>query len=437
MSKDDREMVSDALDSLSLPADINDVQDKLQSNYGVSESRAHVMVLQMTERSFSGGDTMVTGLNGSPSSDDMKTSDATDDSSTSTSTTEQNSFDEFQSDQDWESVTRGAGQINVESPEETADTFFHVNVREDQDHPMVPDTDEYFQREKDAGVSVVEDFTFKANDSDYGVSLIGEPGTGKGHLVKYVCSQANIPLARVNFGIRVTKEKLVGGFVPKNNGNGLDHTLEEAREMAEEDPELDVGEALSVLGERDKFSKQYGLLALAVKNGWWFLADELNGADPEALFPFYGLLEDKGSRTLEIPEFSETIEPHPGFRFVSTMNPTHHRGTKGLNHALKDRMYEVQVDYLEPTAERKLLTSKTDLDQKEASNLVQFANSIRNAYPDEISRTLTPRGLFRIARLAKLYSLETAAKQEMIEGIDQSLEQEVNALERKIENASF
>jgi hypothetical protein len=39
--------------------------------------------------------------------------------------------------------------------------------------------------------------------------------------------------------------------------------------------------------------------------------------------------------------------------------------------------------------------------------------------------------------LAELYSLETATRQEMIEGIDQSLEQEVNALDRKIENASF
>jgi len=311
------------------------------------------------------------------------------------------------------------GKIDQKTGAPTGETYHHVDVREDVSHPLVPDVPDYIAQDFSDGVTDVEAFTFFAEDSDFGVQLIGEPGTGKGHLVKSVAENANIPLVRVNMGMGMTRSKLVGRFVPRNGDSGITDQLEDAKEFAD-DEEVSVEKALEIFNIREKFEWRDGLLTAAVKNGFWFLADELNAADAELLLPFNGLLEDEDSRSLEITEKSQKIEPHPGFKLVATRNPTHHRGTKKMNHAFVDRLYPMRVGYLPPKQEATLLAEQEDVSIDEARQLVEFAQSVRNAYPVEIThKTLTYRGLQRIARRSKVFGLRESARQEMIQGFDE------------------
>lgn len=283
-------------------------------------------------------------------------------------------------------------------------------------HPEVPQVGSYIKRPMggaDVDVDFDENATFldvlgeAMSVKDFGVLLIGEPGTGKSLGVKKACADANIPHSRVNFGSRVTKEKLVGGFVPRGNGETLEQDLERARELAEGNDDLSVGRALEVIGERDKFEWVDGILTKRVRNGGVFQADELNAAPPEALMALHGLLEDQANRSLELLEKGEVVEPHEEFMFVGTMNPPSFKGTQELNDALKGRLIPIEVPQLEPKAEKGLLADSTDLTRKQADDLVEMALDIRTT--DNVP-PCTLRELKKIAEMKDAVGLEGATK---------------------------
>lgn len=311
-------------------------------------------------------------------------------------------------------------------------------------HPRVPDIRSYIKRpmggpkvsvdisEKKTGVELLA----KAMASDdYGTLLIGEPGTGKGHMTRYVCTETNRPFARVNFGSRITKEKLVGGYVPRSNGEGLKDQLDRARDMAANESDLSVGEALNTLNVREKFKWQDGMLTKAVRKGWVFLADELNAAPPETLMPLHGLLEDGDNRTLELTEKGEVIEPHDEFTFVGTMNPPHHDGTKELNDALMGRLIPIEIPYLPADAEVGLLDAQTSLAKTDCKNLVDLAQDLRSSYPREISTPCTPRELLKIGEMAEIMNTEAAAKQVLLSMTHE--EGERDAIRKRLDMASL
>jgi len=404
----------------------------LQSQYGLDRSEARVQILTSTRQSYSNGDTVLEW------DDDAEFEDFTADAQGETFESEPETTESPDSPsqtgdaQEWErgSITFDANEVDEETPRETDEMFYNLAIREDEGHPLVPEDREYFTQEVADGVNDLEEFTFAAADNDFGVMITGEPGTGKGHMTKHVCAKANIPLIRINMGTGITKKKLVGGFVPRANEEGLDDQLARAQEIAEQH-DITTGKALDTLSVREKFVWKDGWFTKAFKNGWWILLDEINAAPPETMMPLFGALEDKKSRSLELTERSQTIRPHPGFRMIATRNPVHHAGTNRMNDALKDRMFEIQKDYLPKSAETRLIQSQTPVNQNEASQLVEIAQSIRAAYPDEVSRTLTPRGLKRIGKNSELYGFKTAVQKELLEGVD--FEDEAKALERRIE----
>lgn len=287
-------------------------------------------------------------------------------------------------------------------------------------HPLVPPELPYMKRRLEADAddgrqdtTDVEAYIRALQSEDYGVCLIGEPGTGKGRLTKYAAAKRNKPYIRVNFGSRITKEKLVGGFVPKGAERGdMEEKLDEARELVEDEDDVRVAEALEILNVRDKFEWQDGLLTKAVRYGWDFVADEINGAPAEALLPLHGLLEDKESRTLELTEKGEVVKPHDDFNFVATMNPPHHPGTKELGDALKGRLIPLRVNYLSEDREASLMKMKTDnLSDAEVEKLVNLAGDIRSAYPEDLRVPCTPRELDKIAHMSTVVGLEGACHQ--------------------------
>lgn len=429
ISKADVKAVVDSRDEPTLDECISD----LQSQHGLDRSEARVQLLTSTRQQYQGGDTILE-WDGDAEFEDF-TADAqgkTFEKESETESPESPDSPSVGETQEWErgSITFDANDVDQETPPETDENFYHLPIRDDVGHPLVPERRDYFTQEVADGVNDLEEFTFKIHDNDFGVLLTGEPGTGKGHMVKHVAAEANIPLIRINMGTGITKKKLVGGFVPRANEEGLNDQLERAKRMAEEN-DLTVGKALDTLSVREKFTWKDGWFTKAFKNGWWILLDEINAAPAEAMMPFFGALEDKKSRSLELTERSQTIRPHPGFRMIATRNPVHHKGTNPMNDALKDRMYEIQKDYLPSSAESRLIKSQTGIETGQADQLVEIADSIRAAYPDQVSRTLTPRGLKRIGNMVELYGFETAVNKELIEGVD--FEDEKDAIQRRVE----
>jgi len=417
-------------------AELDACISELQSDHGLDRSQARVMLLTNTRQEYKDGNTILEWDGDAEFADftaDAQGKTFESDSGTESPETTQSPGGSGGDEIEWErgSITYSEEDVDAETPPQTDEEFYHLPIRADEGHPLVPDEREYFTQKVANGVNDVEEFTFAVNDNDFGVLLTGEPGTGKGHMVKYVAAEANIPMIRINMGTGITKEKLVGGYVPRSNGEGLNGQLDRAKQIADENEGLSVGQALETLSVREKFVWKDGWFTKAFKNGWWILLDEINAAPPEAMMPFFGALEDQKSRSLELTERSQTIRPHPGFRLIATRNPVHHKGTNPMNDALKDRMHEIEKDYLPKSAEKRLIQSQTSVTEDEAQVLVNIASSIRAAYPDQISRTLTPRGLKRIGKWSELYGLEKALSKELLEGID--FEDEKDPIQRKIE----
>lgn len=413
---------------------LDEVISDLMGQFNLDRNDARVHVLKTTQQEYRDGDTYV-AFDDSADFDSFTTdAQGADVGGPARNESEDSGIDDYEEDTvEWEGTSEVFDEKDVdeETPEITQSEFYHLPIREDSGHPFVPDDREYLYSEQDEGVTDVEEFTFAMANNDFGCLLTGEPGTGKGHMVKHVAAKTNTPLIRVNMGVGITKKKLVGGYVPRSNGEGLDRQLRKAEEMSDEHG-IPVGKALETLNVREKFIWKDGWFTKAFKNGWWILLDEINAADAETLMPFFGALEDKDSRSLELMERSQTIRPHPGFRLVATRNPRHHSGTKPMNHALLDRMFEIEKEYLDEQSETELISSTTPLDSDESVKVVDLAQSIRAAYPGEVSRTLTPRGLKRIGEWTELYSLQAAVRKELLEGLD--YEDERQAIERHIEN---
>ncbi len=96
-----------------------------------------------------------------------------------------------------------------------------------------------------------------------------------------------------------------------------------------------------------------GMLAQAMREGWWIVLDEFEAASPAVLFTLQNVLEE-GGRSLLIPETGERIEAHPEFRVFATSNTigfrsrarSRHAGTNVMNTALVDRFgMVIAVDY--------------------------------------------------------------------------------------------
>lgn len=305
------------------------------------------------------------------------------------------------------------GGLDEPCPPRTGEEWNGMPVYEESDHPLVPDVSTYLERRLDpdadddrATTKDIEAFGVAKEAEDYGVLLIGPPGVGKGVLARYAAANQNKPLVRFTFGARTSKEKLIGGFVPKNGSGDDEAILDRAREMAEREPSLTVANALEVIGQRHRYKWQDGLLTKAVRNGWDFLGDEVNAVrDPSALVALNGLLEDSSNRSLELDEKGEVIDPHPDFRFIGTMNPKEFTGANEMPESLEGRMIPIYIDHLDEQREKTLLQGQTDLSDTEASKLVQFAQNLRD---EDVQCSF--RELDKIAEMASIMSLEAAAK---------------------------
>lgn len=225
-----------------------------------------------------------------------------------------------------------------------------------------------------------------AMENDMPVLFVGETGTGKTSLVRHLAHMTQNGFMRVNHNGGTTVEDIVGRYLIDANGTKW----------------VD------------------GALIKAMKEGLWYLADEINAASAEINFVYHALLDDDAKVTL-VEKDHEIVRPHPNFRFFGAMNPpTDYAGTKELNRALLSRFAVIKVDYPEPDTEAKIIHDRTGISLDDANHLVEMAGKLRIAHNQEKFRyVLSTRDLLMWAKLKNIYGkFMPAAEMSVLNKVD-------------------
>lgn len=321
---------------------------------------------------------------------------------------------------------------------------------EDVDHPQVPEvSDDYIAREIN-GRTDLEVLSYAMNDPDFFAMLEGEAATGKNFSIDTICAQCNWPNVRVNLSISSSYESLVGRFAPVDSEDMEGETYDRAEVIESVGNRLASSQqalkgnpmqiAEGAIPEAATFQWVDGLLTKAVKNGWVFVADEINAADPDALMPLNGLTEDRNSRYLTIEEKSEVIQPHDRFRFVATRNPVSYAGTADMNSALESRAYIIEYDYHEEPALKEILQNRTAIvDNASEDALNSLVTLVQNIRQQEQAGTqyvtkISTRDLIKIGRLTDIMPVRNAAKTVILGVADPT---DKTAIREEIEATNF
>jgi cobaltochelatase CobS len=201
----------------------------------------------------------------------------------------------------------------------------------------------------------------------------GHAGTGKTTLIEQVAARTGRPVIRVQHSIGTEESHVLGQWV--------------------------------VRGGQTEF--QPGLLPLAMRNGWTYLADEYDFGNPAVLAVYQPILEPGKSLVIkDAPDEWRVVKPHENFRFVATGNTNGsgddtglYQGTQIQNAANYDRFGMVlEATYMKPELESAILVQRCRIQKKNADSLVDFANRVREAYKNkEIGSTISPRCLIDAA----------------------------------------
>lgn len=183
------------------------------------------------------------------------------------------------------------------------------------------------------------------------ILLIGETGTGKTSVARYLAYKRKQSYVRINMHGYNTPDELIGSTKVKNGS-----TFHED-----------------------------GVLTAAMKEGALVVLDEVNATPPDCLFILHGLLDDDQSITL--PD-GTVVRPHEDFRLVFTMNQDY-EGTRSLNRAFLDRFSIIlNIEIATEEQEINILTKRCKLKEDVAKLMVATAKLGRKAYFEKTTLTL-------------------------------------------------
>lgn len=205
--------------------------------------------------------------------------------------------------------------------------------------------------------------------------LWGYHGTGKTTVAEQYCAHTNRPVIRVQHTISTEEAHVLGQILVKDQ-----ETVFEP-----------------------------GPLAIAMKYGLTYIADEYDFALPNVIAVYQPVLEGKPLVIKEAPAEWRIIHPHPNFRFVATGNTNGagddtglYQGTQIQNAANYSRFaMTLEVNYMPKKQEVAVVSAQAKLHHDHANLLVEFAQSIRDLFKrGDITTTVSPRELINAGKLA-------------------------------------
>lgn len=244
-----------------------------------------------------------------------------------------------------------------------------VTVLSGETPELVPDIDPNYVYELESLKNAL-----MAIELDIPLYAWGHAGTGKTTLIEQICARTSRPLLRIQHTVNTEETHIVGQWTARG------------------------GETVFELGP----------LAMAMKHGWVYLADEYDFALPSVLSVYQPVLEGKNLVIKEADAANRIIRPHPNFRFVATGNTNGsgdetglYQGTNIQNAANYDRFHMVlEIRYMNPKLETQILVNQAKIDQGDAEKLVDFANRVRESYDgNKISSPISPRTLIASAQI--------------------------------------
>jgi nitric oxide reductase NorQ protein len=158
--------------------------------------------------------------------------------------------------------------------------------------------------------------------------------------------------------------------------------------------------------------------------------DDINRAEnPKVVNPLFPLLDDR--RASYVEEIGRTLRVAQGIVFFATLNEGwEFQGIDPFDKALRDRFYQIRMDYPPIHIMAQILVSKTGLDRENAVKLATFSDSLRENARNPVEISL--RQLLLIAedmavgasiRDAVVYTVIPGLEPEQQEGVLQALQQ--------------
>ncbi|CAG2161607.1 unnamed protein product [Oppiella nova] len=142
------------------------------------------------------------------------------------------------------------------------------------------------------------------------ILLEGETSVGKTSLIEWLAAATGNVCVRVNNHEHTDLQEYVGSYCVDTDG---------------------------------KLIFREGVLAEAMRNGYWIILDELNLAPTDVLEALNRVLDD--NRELFIPETQQLIKANPKFLLLATQNPAgHYGGRKMLSRAFRNRFVELHFN---------------------------------------------------------------------------------------------
>lgn len=256
------------------------------------------------------------------------------------------------------------------------------------------------------------------------VLLVGETGCGKTTVCQILAEVVGKELHIVNAHQNTETGDIIGSQRPIRNRGGLVSALHSARQLALEQlgedttgspdevqdrlHQLSAEKRSSIPKElkakiddleiRSKalFEWRDGSLVEAMKEGDFFLLDEISLADDSVLERLNSVLEPQRFMLLaEKGGDDAMVEAESGFNFFATMNPGGDFGKKELSPALRNRFTEIWVPPLSGTDDvLEIVTQKLDKEVKNlASVVVDFASWFGEAFRSASSTAFSIREL--------------------------------------------
>lgn len=236
------------------------------------------------------------------------------------------------------------------------------------------------------------------------ILLVGETGCGKTTICQVLADAMGKPLHIVNAHQNTETGDIIGAQRPVRNRSENLQKLKEHLQKVLNSTEDDLEELLAVYNATDKESLDSGevqeisnlqtrlkvlfewcdgSLIQALKQGDFFLLDEISLADDSVLERLNSVLEPE--RTLLLAEkgsMDSLVTAAPDFQFFATMNPGGDYGKKELSPALRNRFTEIWVPSMEDMDDvEQIVSSKLPEDLKPyARTMVNFAEWFGKQY---------------------------------------------------------